>query len=235
MATNADAGAKPGSPTTARRAGRPRRLTIETVVKEAIRHADEQGLTELTMPRLARRLGVGTMTLYGYVANKQELLDHMASALFADLEVPDAGDDWRRQVSGYFRGFRKAALAHPSLAGLLANGRVTIPAVFDHLETLLGAMRTGGLGTEDAVRLFYSSLCFTIGEVQWEVPRTHAQSPAAYAQQWHDLLAALDPRAYPLLTGPAAAHLGTVSSDEQFEWGLWHIIAAAGPADNSRR
>ncbi|PKQ16227.1 MAG: hypothetical protein CVT68_08855 [Actinobacteria bacterium HGW-Actinobacteria-8] len=235
MATDFDAGAKPESPSTARRAGRPRRLTIETVVSEAIRHADEQGLTELTMPQLARRLGVGTMTLYGYVANKQELIDHIATALFADLEVPDPCDDWRRQVGEYFRRFRKAALAHPSLTGLLANGRITIPAVFDHLETLLGAMRTGGLGTEDAVRLFYSSLCFTIGEVQWEAPRTHAQSPVTYAQQWHELLADLDPHAYPLLTGPAAAHLGTVSSDEQFEWGLWRIIAAEGSGADVRR
>ena len=39
---------------------------------------DTEGVEALSMPRLARQLDAGVMTLYGYVRSKQELLDAVA-------------------------------------------------------------------------------------------------------------------------------------------------------------
>ncbi len=69
--------------------GRPPVLTVEQVVDEAIALADEEGIESLSMAKLARRLGVGTMTIYGYVTDKQHLLDLVAERIFEDLEVGD--------------------------------------------------------------------------------------------------------------------------------------------------
>lgn len=217
---------EPGLPDerdTIRRVGRPRRLSVGEIVTAAIELADDQGLDGLSMPKLAKRLGVGTMTLYGYVESKEDLLDRIAERIFERLRAPAEGE-WRDGMSGFFSDFRAAALAHPTLAHLLATGRITIPAVFDILETFFRQMTDDGLEVETAVRAFYAGLTYTIGFVLWEIPRIHSQTELDYAAQWAHLVGQLDPSAYPLLTGPAAPITPTVASTEQFEWGLERIL-----------
>lgn len=208
-----------------RRGGRPARLTAAEVVDAAIEVADDQGLDGLSMPKLARHLGVGTMTVYGYVDNKQDLLDKMAARIFEGLTVTE-GDDWQLSLTTFFSDFREAALAHPTLAGLLASGRITIPAVFDILEAFLQKTTDDGMSITEAVRLFYTALTYTIGYVLWEIPRAHHQTEIEYANQWADLLSQLDPTEYPLVTGPGSATLPTVASSGQFHAGLNRIISA---------
>jgi AcrR family transcriptional regulator len=206
-----------------RRVGRPRRLSTPVIVSTAIEIADEQGLEQLSMPKLATRLGVGTMTIYGYVDNKEDLLDRIAERIFEGLEVPDH-DDWRQGLFRFFSDFRAAALAHPSLVRLLASGRITIPAVFDILENTFQEMTDDGVPIEEAVRIFYTALTYTIGFVFWEIPRAHSQAEGAYAQQWADLIAQLDAGRYPIITGVVTDVAPTVASPVQFDWGLSRVL-----------
>ena len=208
---------------TPRRVGRPRRLTTEEIVTAAIDLADEAGLETLSMPKLAKRLGVGTMTLYGYVQNKEDLLDKIAEQIFQSLRPP-THDDWRQGLFAFFSDFRMAALAHPTLAQLLPTGRITIPEVFDILETAFRQMTADGVSIEDAVRTFYAALTYTIGFVLWEIPRAQNQTEADYGDQWAGLLSQLDPDQFPVLTGVAAKAAPTVASIEQFDWGLNKIL-----------
>lgn len=203
--------------------GRPPALSVEQVIDAAIELADEAGLAGLSMPKLAARLDVGTMTLYGYVANKQDLLDRVASRIFEDLVMPEAGN-WREALADYFRSFRRAALAHPTLAELLAGGRITIPEVFQTLETVLRTANDEEIHGEVAIRAFYAALTYTLGFVIWEIPRTRLQSETGYHAEWAHLLGQLDTDRHPLLTGPASGIVPTVASEEQFEWGLLQVI-----------
>lgn len=206
------------------RAGRPRGLSVEEIVTASIDLVDERGLDGLSMPKLAKRLGVGTMTLYTYVANKEELLDRIAERIFEGLSVPAEGP-WQATMFEFFDGFRSAVIAHPSLAQLLATGRITIPKVFDILENVLGQMSDGGLEVEEAFRVFYAALAYTVGFVLWEIPRAHHQSESDYADQWAALLGGLDTERYPLLTGPVVDVASTVASAAQFEWGLRRLLS----------
>ncbi|MCB2222728.1 MAG: TetR/AcrR family transcriptional regulator [Actinobacteria bacterium] len=208
------------------RAGRPPSLSADQVVDAAIAIVDEVGLDGLSMAKIGARLGVGTMTLYSYVRDKEDLLDRMATSLFVDLEVPPGRG--LERLAEYFRSFRRIALAHPALTRLLAGGRVTIPAVFDHLENLLTELQHDGVGPEESVRSFFSCLSYTIGFVVWEVPRSRLQPPEAYAAQWDELIRRLDPAAYPTVTRSARPHVGSVASDVQFEWGLGALLSGIG-------
>lgn len=213
---------KTPSPTESR-IGRPRRLSSSEIVEAAIDLADELGLAALSMPKLAKRLGVGTMTLYGYIQNKEDLLDKIAEQMFRGLEI-SGDDEWRVGVFTFFSDFRAAALTHPTLAQLLATGRVAIPAVFDILEVCFQQMTDDGIDIEEAFRIFYSALTYTIGFVLWEIPRAHLQPEEAYAEQWAGLLSRLDSDQFPVLTGPAGVVAPTVISTEQYEWGLGRIL-----------
>lgn len=217
---------KPGPPgAAAGRVGRPRRLSTAEIVSTATELADERGLAGLSMPKLAERLGVGTMTLYGYVESKEDLLDRIAGKIFEELRLPE-GDDWRQVLVGFFVNFRNAALAHPVLAQLLPTGRITIPAVFEILETSIQQMADDGVPVETAVRTFYAGLAYTMGFVLWEIPRVRLQDEAEYARQWADLLAQLDPDEFPILRGPAGVIAPTVASADQFQWGLRRVLDA---------
>ena len=204
--------------------GRPRRLSTREIVTAAVEIADEHGLDGLSMPSLAKHLGVGTMTLYGYVDSKEDLLDKVAARLFEGLEIR-AHDHWRDGLIAFFTDFREAALAHPTLARLLATGRVTIPAVFDILESFFKEATDDGLPVEEGVRVFYAGLTYTIGFVLWETPRAHLQHEAAYGDQWDKLISELDPAEYPILTGPARAVAKTTASNTQFNWGLAQLFS----------
>jgi hypothetical protein len=79
-------------------------LSKQRVVVEAVRIADREGVDGLSMRRLAGALGAGAMSLYHYVASKEELLDAMIDVVFEEIELPPEETDWqsamrRRAVS----------------------------------------------------------------------------------------------------------------------------------------
>ena len=97
-------------------------LSRQTIVDAALALIDTDGLDAVTMPKLARQLGVGTMSLYRHVDDKDDLIEAAAERVMRGIRVPDgAPDDWRGRVIGYLRAFRDAAIAHPALGRILAD------------------------------------------------------------------------------------------------------------------
>lgn len=64
---------------------RPEPLTRERIVAEARRLLDDGGLDDLSLRRLATKLGVTAPALYAYVTDKQDLLAAVASTGFDEL------------------------------------------------------------------------------------------------------------------------------------------------------
>ena len=71
-----------------RQVASPAGLSKRRVVVEAIRIADREGVDGLSMRRLADALGSGAMSLYHYVAGKEELLDAMIDVVFEEIDLP---------------------------------------------------------------------------------------------------------------------------------------------------
>ncbi|WP_067821983.1 TetR/AcrR family transcriptional regulator [Nocardia inohanensis] len=71
------------------------KLTRAAIVDTAITLADEAGLDALSMRRIADRLGVGAMSLYRHVPNKDSLLAAMTDEVSRRNPYPPAdGQDW---------------------------------------------------------------------------------------------------------------------------------------------
>jgi TetR/AcrR family tetracycline transcriptional repressor len=203
---------------------RPRRrwgsLTREAVVEGALELVDSEGLEELSMPRLARHLGTGVMTLYGHVANKADLVDALAERVLADLEtVNGRPNDWDRDLAEHMRRLRQVVLRHPALGAVLAARGLATPSVFRDLEAGLGLLRSAGFDRRTAVRIYYALLTYTLGFLAWEIPRVHRQPVAAYGEQWQRALAELAATEYPILR-ELAEELPDAASEAQFEAGL---------------
>jgi DNA-binding transcriptional regulator YhcF (GntR family) len=69
-------------------AARDRELTLPRIVAAAIALADRDGLSDLSMRRLAGDLGVATMSLYRHVPSRDDLLLSMIDTTIGSIELP---------------------------------------------------------------------------------------------------------------------------------------------------
>jgi TetR/AcrR family transcriptional regulator, tetracycline repressor protein len=204
-------------------------LSRSRIVDAALALLDADGLEAVTMPALANHLGVGTMSLYRHVKDKDDLINAVAERVLGGVAVPDGDPDaWEGRVVGYLRALRQAALAHPSLSRILAERGLTIGPVFDQLETVHAILRTAGFSELGAVRTFYSLLTYVFGFVVWELPRVHQQPAAAYTAAWNDALDHVDADVHPNLLA-LRNELATTASPNQFEYGLEHLVRSLRP------
>lgn len=70
-----------------RRGPRPK-ISVDAVVDAAVALADEKGIDAVTMRAVADRVGVGVMTLYGYIPGRDELLGLMIDQIAMEGERP---------------------------------------------------------------------------------------------------------------------------------------------------
>ncbi|QTI71615.1 TetR/AcrR family transcriptional regulator C-terminal domain-containing protein [Gordonia polyisoprenivorans] len=77
-----------------------------------------EGLDALSMRRLSRELGRSQMAVYSYVADKQALLDLVARATLADVEIPDTGT-WDVRLRALIDNIDRRLRKQPDSAGLL--------------------------------------------------------------------------------------------------------------------
>lgn len=128
------------------------RLDRETVLAEALALGDERGLGGITVRGVAERLGVTPMALYRHVGSKDGLLDGLADALYAELRLPTATDDWWDGLAGLARSTRAVLLAHPWAVPLFAR-----PLAGPHAvalgDALIAALTRAGLSGRDAAEL----------------------------------------------------------------------------------
>ena len=89
--------------------------------------ADAGGLGSLTMRSLAQELGVKPMSLYHHVSNKDEILDAITDAVFSEIELPQAGSDWRPAMRDRAISARHAMGRHPWATPSWSRGRTPDP------------------------------------------------------------------------------------------------------------
>lgn len=88
------------------------------IAETGIAIADEQGIDAVSMRNIAARLGVGTMTLYTWVENKDDLIGVMADALSDQMLVPEPmPGNWREALTVIAVATREVFTAHPWMIG----------------------------------------------------------------------------------------------------------------------
>lgn len=151
------------SPSGRARRGPRRGLTIDAIADAATELADETGLELLTMRRLAERLGVAAMTLYGYVPGKAELLDLLLDAAYSRMpRTNSSGMPWRRRVTAVADENRALFETHRWAATTSTSRPPLGPGLMAKYEHELSAL--DGLGLTDAE--MDDALTFVLGFVQ---------------------------------------------------------------------
>ena len=120
------------------------RFTRAELAQAAIRLIDAEGADALSMRRLAQELGAGTMTLYHYVQNKDELLVLVGDEVMAEVLVPDVRDlpeDWQEALVVIASRTRDSMRRHPWMFELDLDPGVG-PNAVRHVDQTLYALRT---------------------------------------------------------------------------------------------
>ncbi|MGY6654632.1 TetR/AcrR family transcriptional regulator [Amycolatopsis sp. TRM77291] len=134
--------------------GRKPKLTLDQVIATAVALADGAGEATVSMSRIAKKLGAGTMTLYTYVPGKTELLDLMVDSVLAERDLPGPGDprpdDWRAQVRLYAERTLAVFRAHPWLRSTSMVRPVLGPGLMAGQEYLIAAVSDIGLEPRQA-------------------------------------------------------------------------------------
>ncbi len=116
------------------------------VISAAVELADQIGIDPLTIRKLAEEIGVGPMTIYHYVDNKEDIIDGMVDAVFAEIELPPEDLEWDEAIRVRCRSARDVLAGHPWAAPLMESRLNPGPATLGHHNAVIGCLRRAGMG-----------------------------------------------------------------------------------------
>jgi TetR/AcrR family tetracycline transcriptional repressor len=202
---------------------RRRALDRPQVVRAALALLDEIGLDELTMRRLAERLGVKAASLYRHVSGKDELLVLLADEISGEIPAVPPGGRWRAQLAQMARNYRRGLLAHRDGARLLASTAPFGPRRLRLIDATLRILRSAGLSGRDAARAAYHLngfvTEFAADEGRYGAAADQAGSRRRMFEEVRRHFRGLPPGEYPAVV-ELADHLAEDDPDGLFEFGL---------------
>lgn len=217
------------------RQGPPPSLSVTQMVTQAIVLADTEGLGALTLRRLAQELGVATMSLYTYVANKAELLELMIDAAY--LELPEGeppSGDWRRGVQALAQINFDFYQRHAWMLELdYAEKPPLGPGVMGKYERELGVFANCGLSDLEMDAALTFVLNFVRSAARDAVAARLSAKTAPPPEQWWQaqadaFQALLPPGAFPLSERVGAAagafYGGAANAAFAYEFGLQRVL-----------
>jgi len=216
--------------------GRPQRrapLSRERVLRGALAVADAGGLASLTIRSLAHELGAKPMSVYHYVANKDEILDGIVDIVFSEIELPSLDGDWRSELHLRADSARQVLSRHRWAIALLQSRTSPGPGTLRHHDAVIGTLRGAGfsvLMTAHAYALLDAYVYgFALSEAALPI-----NGPGTVTEVAESMMRQFTPGAYPHLLEFATEHILKPDYDfgTEFEFGLTTILDALAASLN---
>ena len=211
----------------------PPEIGREDVIRTAMAIADAEGSAALSMRRVANELGVATMSLYRYVDGKDDLLERMVDAAFGDhrLTAPPPGD-WLVALETAGRTLWRLFRRHPWAAQSMSITRPQVtPHAVAYSEWVMSAMHAAGLAPRRIMQVHLTLFSYVRGlAVSLEPEEVAEQETGLTYSEFVDsqdaaFTALISSGAYPAFQVVATASDFDLDLDEQFEFGLRHLLA----------
>jgi AcrR family transcriptional regulator len=194
-------------------------MSRDRVLRAAVHLADERGLEALTMRGLAQELGVEAMTLYYYVAKKDDMLEGMVDIVVGEIDLPASGSDWKASMRTSAISAHDVLLRHSWANGLMMSAAVG-PARLRYMESVLGRLRVAGFSAEMTHHAYHALDSHIVGFTLWQA--SYAALPGDLSDLAASFLRELSVEEYPSLAEHIEQHLDESGSDDvsEFEFGL---------------
>lgn len=149
---------------------RPRSLTGAQLAAAALVVIDRDGLAGLSMRAVAKELGVGTMALYRYVRDREELERLVVELVLGSVDtgLADVTAPWRERIEILVRRLRDTVAAHPEAVPLTVTHRHRSRGALLWSEAVLAVLADAGADDEERVVALRGLLGYVIGAIQLE-------------------------------------------------------------------
>jgi AcrR family transcriptional regulator len=197
-------------------------LTHERIAAAGIELADAEGLSAVTMQRVAEALEVTKMALYRYVPGKAELIALMTEAALGGPPELPAGP-WRPALGEWARHVFAGYLRHPWALATTVGPRPVGPNELSWME--VACARLAGTGLTGSEMLDVAATL--IGHVRSIAQQDVAAGSAGPEQNLQQGIAAVlreHRDRYPALTAALDATAEQGGSDQALDFGLARIL-----------
>ncbi|MFJ7131161.1 TetR/AcrR family transcriptional regulator [Streptomyces sp. NPDC098101] len=208
-------------------------LTLDRIVGAAVSLATAEGLDAVSMGRVAKELGVSTMSLYRYVSAKSELyvlMQEAATGVPPELTPP--GTDWREALAAWAWAMREVYHRNLWLLRVPVAGPPATPNMVAWWEKALVALEGTGLdeGAVLSVTLLVSGyvkneavLTADLAAVVGASDDPPEEVMGRYARTLRRLA---DPEEYPAVTRVLESGVLDVADapEDEFRFGLERIL-----------
>ena len=200
-------------------------LSRARALSTALALADAQGLGGVTMRRLAQELGIEAMSLYHHVANKEDILDGMVDMVFAEIDLPADGTDWKTAMRERAQSARAAMLRHPWAISLMESRSSPGPSTLRHHDAVLGSCRAAGFSVAMAAHAFSLIDSYIYGFVLQEVNLPFDDGDDL-GEVVESMMLPFSPGDYPHLVELTTEHVlqPGYSYGDEFDYGLGLIL-----------
>jgi AcrR family transcriptional regulator len=225
----------------ARRGGPRPALSLDRIVAAAIELADEGGLTALSMSRLAEKLGFTTMSLYRYVASKDDLLVLCLDAGIGPAPELDAGLGWRAGCTQWAARLRDRYQLHQWVLELPISGMPAGPHQLGWFDQGLAALEDTRLEPGEMASSILLLATYVRGQTQLMTDLTRAAA-AGQGLDWATVVERLaDPDRFPAVARVVASGVFADDPerpeqypDDEFDFGLQRILDGIEALHRSR-
>ncbi|WKG04300.1 TetR/AcrR family transcriptional regulator [Mycolicibacterium sp. HK-90] len=153
-------------------------LDRDQIIAAAVALMDSDGLAGLSMRKLATNLGTAPMTLYTYVATKDDVLEYALDGVFAEVAVNRA-TDWRDALKALSHGMFEAFLRHPWAPTLMGRKPPIGPAATDHFSSVLDVLSGAGFRGDALASAVSAVYYYVLGAATAEAAWLQAGQPFA--------------------------------------------------------
>ncbi|WP_437730478.1 TetR/AcrR family transcriptional regulator [Sorangium sp. So ce1335] len=226
-------------------------LSLDQIVRAAIELADGEGLSALSMQRVAAKLGFTPMSLYRYVPSKAELLDLMLDAAAGEMPLVDGvPGGWRAKLEASALADWALYHRHPWFLHVTPVRPVMGPKGMATYEAALRAVAGIGLTDREMLAAVHLVDSYVRGAGRLSVDRAEAEQETGVSdEQWWSERAyfwdkLFDPARYPTMAQMMSS--GAFDEDpftkDVFLFGLQRVLdgiealvrSRSGPCDESR-
>lgn len=212
-------------------------LSRDRVLRGALAVADAGGIGSLTIRSLAHELGVKPMSVYHYVANKDEIIDGIVDLVYSEIELPSAGGDWRTEMRLRAISARQVMRRHPWSIPLLQSRTSPGAATLRHHDAVIATLREAGFSVGMTAHTFalIDSYVFGFALSEASLPINGPETVPEVVEKMSEQFNAAD---YPHLVEFSVEHVLKPGYDFglEFEFGLTVILdglAGSIPDDKS--
>jgi AcrR family transcriptional regulator len=200
-------------------------LSRERILRTAMELADAGGLASLSMRKLAQTLGVEAMSLYHYVANKDDLLDGLVDLVFSEISLPPRDIDWKMAMRRRAITAREVLGRHPWSIGLLESRHRPGPATLAHHDAVIGFLKEAGFSVAMTAHA-YSLLDSYIYGFALQQASMPLQSPQEVVEVVDIIMRQFPTEAHPYLAEFTLQHVLQPGYDyaQEFDFGLDLIL-----------